>query len=550
MSERGCSSRAGVDRRTFLKSLGTVAVATLLGRIELDAYGAPSVARALPSAIADQTLPGGTPICVLVTLDGGNDGLNTLVPVNDVWYYDAEYGHGALALQPDSTLPLTGTGYGIHPNLPWVADRWNTVGDVAFVQGVGERDLRNFSHFDSMKYWQTADTTLLEPRGWLGRYNDLAHPGNSAASISLSGLRLECIGQTSPALVVRDTAEFHLALPWYETTSFRAGLDLMATAHGGGFRGRAADLFSTFFQVSTRIEAASDPTITAGEHSRIAQQLLQAALLIRAGLPCQTYAAAYGPFDSHSNQLTMQGDRFTELNEALSLFFAALDGTSRRDDVFVMIVSEFGRQLTSNASVGTDHGQSGLAILVGGGVTRGLYGQAPTLDPGGPTRPNRIHDALRPIVDFRSLHATVLTRLARDAGGVAQAVLRGVYEDLRVFSATGAVDRPSITAPVSGSPLARGASVTVSWTAVPGAVQYGFEFTGVNRQFANPNDVAPDSVNGYGGAGGAFLVSGTGLTAVLPPDAPPGSYQIRVIGLTAGGQLVGRFSDAVTLVIQ
>jgi hypothetical protein len=57
-------------------------------------------------------------------------------------------------------------------------------------------------------------------------------------------------------------------------------------------------------------------------------------------------------------------------------------------------------------------------------------------------------------------------------------------------------------------------------------------------------------VNGYGGAGGAFLASGTGFTAVLPPAAPPGSYQIRVIGLTAGGQLVGRFSDAVILVIQ
>lgn len=548
VSASACTRRSALDRRTFLKGLGSLTVASALGRIELDAYGATgAAARALASGALTETLPAGTPICVLITMDGGNDSLNTLVPVNDPWYYDAQYGHGALALAPGTTLALAGTGYRLHPSLGWLAGRWNTVGDVAFVQGVGERDHRNFSHFDSMKYWQTADTSLLEPRGWLGRFNDLARPGSPMASVSLSGLRLESVGETGPVLVVRDTALFSYQLPWYDTASFRAALDVMGAAGGGGYRQQAAELISTTFAVSGRVRGATDATITAGEHSRIAQQLLQAALLIRAGIPCQTYSAAFGPFDSHGGQLAMQGDRLTELNEALSVFFAAIDGSDRRGDVFVLIVSEFGRKVTANANDGTDHGQSGLAVFVGGGTGRGIYGEAPTLDPGGPTRPNRVHDAMRPIVDYRSLHATALARLARDGGGLAQVVLRGSFETLSVFSPA---DRTQITAPPSGSELQRGAPVSFAWTPLAGAAGYGVEFTGPDRRFANPNGIAPDSLNGYGGAGGGFLVPGPGFTADLPAAMTPGTYQVRVIGITAAGQLLGSFSDAVTLVVR
>jgi hypothetical protein len=108
----------------------------------------------------------------------------------------------------------------------------------------------------------------------------------------------------------------------------------------------------------------------------------------------------------------------------------------------------------------------------------------------------------------------------------------------------------TITAPASGSTFTRGSSVTFSWTALSGVTQYGFEFTGTNRQFANPNGTAPDAVNGFGGAGGGFAVAGTSLQVVLPLTIQPGSYQVRLIGLSAEGQLVGIFSNAVTVIIQ
>jgi len=110
-------------------------------------------------------------------------------------------------------------------------------------------------------------------------------------------------------------------------------------------------------------------------------------------------------------------------------------------------------------------------------------------------------------------------------------------------------DRVVITAPANGSgfPLTAPTPLTVMWTALSGAAQYGLEFTGADRVFANPNGTGADGVNGFGGAGGAVIVPTTSFSTTLEPGFPAGLYQVRVVGLTAAFQLVGRFSDAVTL---
>jgi Tol biopolymer transport system component len=109
--------------------------------------------------------------------------------------------------------------------------------------------------------------------------------------------------------------------------------------------------------------------------------------------------------------------------------------------------------------------------------------------------------------------------------------------------------QPVIVAPIDGTRFALSAPtpVTVAWTAVAGAVSYGFEFTGTNLQFWNPNGNAPDTVNGFGGAGGALVANGTSLTVPLDPATPPGAYQARVIGLTAQLVPLGTFSNAITV---
>jgi hypothetical protein len=111
--------------------------------------------------------------------------------------------------------------------------------------------------------------------------------------------------------------------------------------------------------------------------------------------------------------------------------------------------------------------------------------------------------------------------------------------------------RPTITAPATGTQLGLEAPtpLTVSWTAVAGASQYRFEFTGPNLLFGNPNGTGVDPVNGQGGAGGGLTQAGLGFAVTLDPGFPKGTYQLRVIGLDGNGQPVGTYSDAVALVL-
>jgi hypothetical protein len=104
-------------------------------------------------------------------------------------------------------------------------------------------------------------------------------------------------------------------------------------------------------------------------------------------------------------------------------------------------------------------------------------------------------------------------------------------------------------APGSGTALSRSEPVTFSWTEVSGAVAYGFEYTGPNRQFANPGGNVPDPVNGFGGAGGGFLLPSTSFAVVLGTGVPAGTYQVRAIAVGAAGELLGTFSPALTVTV-
>jgi uncharacterized protein (DUF1501 family) len=319
-----------------------------------------------------------------------------------------------------------------------------------------------------MDYWQTADTSLLEPTGWLGRFNDMRRPGSPLASVSLGTLRKELEGTTAPALVLNDISKFVYNVPAFDTDLFRSELTRMASIAGGGFMQEASSLISTTFDVTSQLQGAYDSNLVAGgPFGELADRLLQAAMLIRAGVPSQTYSVSFGPFDSHNNQNTMQSARFAELDTALTKFFAALAGHPKAADVFVMITSEFGRQVTANDNGGTDHGQSGMGIFIGAGVNRGVFGEAPTLDPGGPTRPNRVYDALKPSIDYRAMHFAALSRLSDPS--TAQAVLRGNYPTLGVFNrpVVAPAPVPVVATPTTTPPTTTPAPATPAPTPAP-----------------------------------------------------------------------------------
>jgi Tol biopolymer transport system component/streptogramin lyase len=109
-------------------------------------------------------------------------------------------------------------------------------------------------------------------------------------------------------------------------------------------------------------------------------------------------------------------------------------------------------------------------------------------------------------------------------------------------------DRPYFITPEAEVTVARGQGLTFAWTTLAGVALHGIEVTGADLVFQNPNGTVPDGQNGFGGAGGGGLVSGTSVTIVVP-NVPAGRYQVRVIGISAAGAVVGSFSDAVTVIV-
>jgi uncharacterized protein (DUF1501 family) len=437
-----------VDRREFLKfsggALGLTALAAACGK--LDAFGVRSQAA---------TLPAGTPILVMIELNGGNDILNTHVPHNVpgvTSVYRADRPNLAIrnvtstrpyAAPPAGTylppaLDLDGQ-YGFHGNLVWLANRWHDKQDVAIVQGVGEDVAKEMSHFAAMAYrWAAAFTGPNLASGWLGRFNDAQHPGEPVASIAVNGPNQSLVGMSTAPVVVNNVTSFN----WMVASNTPSRPQFLTDLQGFGAGlpaalNKAAAASAAISRTQSAISAiagTAQPAMNTGVSAgSLAYQLSQVAMMILGGLPCQTYVASLGGFDTHGGQAYNHFVVLGELDRALQRFFSYIDASPRAADVFVLITSEFGRQVKENGGGGTDHGRASSAILVGGGVRGGLYGQMPRLDV-------RDHDALIPTVDFRAAFGTVLRRLG--GPGMATAVLGldgsgNEFPDLGFFKAAG-----------------------------------------------------------------------------------------------------------------
>ena len=177
------------SRRRFLQLVGMGLGAGLTGSALVDAIGS-GLPGFSPDAFAAPVGPNDG-ILVVVGMYGGNDGLNTVVPIADGNYYTQ---HGPLAIPAAETLPLT-AGRGLNPRLATLHRMWQA-GQVAIVEGVGYPD-PDLSHFTSMAIWMSAIRHGIPSTGWLGRWLD-AHlaggPDLYAAAAIGSSVPLHLIG--------------------------------------------------------------------------------------------------------------------------------------------------------------------------------------------------------------------------------------------------------------------------------------------------------------------------------------------------------------------
>lgn len=371
-------------------------------------------------------LPGGSGRClVLVNLNGGNDGLNCVVPHGNPQYYQMR---PSLAIPASEVLAID-ANLGFNPKMRSFKAMYDK-GMVAIVQGVGYPDA-DHSHFRSSEIWQTGVPDRYEHTGWLGRYLD------DAALPEKNLFKGVAVAQVLPEVLVANRTDI-------PTISNLARYGLVADREGASRRAFSQDsrdtslpftspYLSHVMQIEDHAQRSSEelPRLISGYKTQaaypatpIGRSLALAAQIIGSNLGTKVLYVSHGSFDTHVNQVATQNNLLGQFSDAMAAFYAdlAAHGSDRR--VLTMTFSEFGRRIAENGSRGTDHGEASPLFLIGGGVKGGMYGQSPEL---GSTNMGN----LRYTTDFRSVYATVLERWL---GRPSTTVLGGSFSKIPVLS--------------------------------------------------------------------------------------------------------------------
>jgi uncharacterized protein (DUF1501 family) len=367
------------DRRRFLQWTGASLLATMSAQLTLES---------LASAASASPLPAKTPILVLVTLYGGNDGLNTVVPFEDPVYHRAR---SNIALSSSQLIPITHS-LALNSSMPLISELYKRR-KVAIVQGVSYPN-PNLSHFSSMAIWQSASLTGLTS-GWIGRWLD-RQPHNAFNAIGVgSNLPPAFVGETAVASMV-DVGGIQLpsgpVAPVLPRLGHSSSSDVALEAAAAT---SITDLFSTAKRLGQHI-----PKSPSG--SWIGQQLSLVSAMINANVPTRVWEVNLSSFDTHTGEQGDQNALLADVDAAVGAFMKSISAGDRSREVTVMIYSEFGRRVQSNASDGTDHGTSAPVLLIGNGVKGGLYGEQP------PLKHLDANGNLRVTTDFRSIYGGLL----------------------------------------------------------------------------------------------------------------------------------------------
>ena len=404
-----CGAR-GVSRRRFLQT------AALAG-------GSVAALAALPGADAWATAPIGPRdgVLILLMLPGGNDGLNTVVPTENGVYYSKR---GALAIPAASALDV-GSGFGFNPAMPNI-HRMFGEGKVAVVQGVGYPNYTR-SHFDAMDVWMRAWAGASRMNsGWVGRWVDgIGGTDDIFQSVSFgNSVPLHLRGNSRTATTVPTSGGQFGTRSGANDARMYDALNALGSAPTG--YGRLGDLIAkTESNMITAAQTTAPLYVAKLPDGGFARQLTLAARLVNADLGIRVITATLGGFDTHAGPADGHSKLLAGLDNAVEAFWSSLDPAFAQR-VTIMTFSEFGRELETNGSNGTDHGTASNMLLIGPQVRAGLHGQFPslaTLDGA---------NMFQFTTDFRSVYATVLEKWL---GADPNQVLGAQFEQLDLFNA-------------------------------------------------------------------------------------------------------------------
>ncbi len=384
-------------------------------------------------------------VLVLVQLQGGNDGLNTVIPLDQYSVYESSRKNIAI---PESRVLRLTDATGLHPAMTSMKALYDG-GKLCLVQGVSYPN-PNFSHFRATDIWFTgSDYNQDVASGWLGRYLDYEFPNypNGFPNATMpdppaveigSVLSIGFQGQSqSTAITIQDPNTFYQLV----SGSSSGGQDQIPQTTAGVELAYLREVAAQSVSFASRVRVAADRAANqstlyppAGQNA-LADQLKIVARLIAGGLKTRVYHVTLGGFDLHSNQVvssdTTTGVHATLLGKLAVAFQAFEDDLQLLEcdhRVIGMTFSEFGRRVVSNASLGTDHGTSEPVFLFGRYVQPGIVGSNPNLS-------DLSSGNLTMQFDFRSVYASVLTQWFGTDAAEQGAVLLKAFQPLDLIQA-------------------------------------------------------------------------------------------------------------------
>jgi uncharacterized protein (DUF1501 family) len=432
-----------MKRRDFLQ----YAASSLILPVLIDGYGAKAYAR--PSSFIRSLIDLAAPtdrVLVIIQLQGGNDGLNTVIPLDQMSTYTSSLFRGNIALPEAQVLKLkNNSATGLHPVMTGMQQLFND-GRLSIVQGVSY-PTPNFSHFRASDIWMTAvDSSKTATSGWTGRYLDQRFPNfpNGYPNATLTDPPAIQIGYVAATSLLGPTQSIATVLQNPDTFARLVGdtpNDPVNTISGYAgqqlayIRQQQASSVSYAGQIKTAADKgknlATYPTTNA-----LADQLKIIARLISGGLQTKVYYLTLGGFDTHASQVDatnpatgVHANLLRTLSDAIFAFQQDLIQLKIDDRVAGMTFSEFGRRAMSNGSRGTDHGTSAPMFVFGSAIKSPMVGKNPSLT-------DLDNGNLKMQTDFRQVYAALLTDwLGADSTAEAKTLFRD-FPEAPIFRST------------------------------------------------------------------------------------------------------------------
>lgn len=384
------------------------------------------------------------PCIVMVQLEGGCDGLNTVVPVDDKPGYPQRSSYDAvrstIALSPAQLAattigpdPVKGNALALHPSLPELKALFDA-GKLAVIQGVAYPN-QNLSHFRSEDIWFSAEPVAPFADGWFGRYLDAYYTSSDLVTVdvdtTLSKMYVCSLGCN--VLAVKKLSQFVLpedpAHP-EDSAAKKAALAATYASEATNATGLQQTVGESGKVLLDKIDEYADIETNWGSNlegvgGTLGKRLLEVSSILRheavSGAPvgAKYFHVRQGGYDTHTGEGSTNGrlaSLFEDLSGALNAFYQDLQainvesGSNVSDEVLVVTFSEFGRRIAENGGGGTDHGSASVLFALGDCVNGGIYGEMP--DIASPdSKGNLVHHT-----DFRQVYASIIDNWLQSPG--------------------------------------------------------------------------------------------------------------------------------------